>query len=276
MHKIAVVSPTAPSRQFIAAALKSKGYQVCCSSSWRELGRSAIKIENQALFVVDHSLGDERVIQIIRAIRQEQTEYRIPIMVVSASSRSEDVLRLYKQGIDDYYLKPLDAEVFCDRIRRLLSLFPTSREPQYPGSIELDLNRLINFEIARARRGNYPFAIIQLSLDTDELKHKPDSNPQELMNTCYESLRKQFRETDILIGTEDRLVVLCPFSDRMGTQVVMRKIIEHLNQHEAEHPFNILEMSYAIYPYDGRDQGGLWTFASANKESLGVSKKRGY
>lgn len=268
MYKIAVVSPTASSRKFIADALQNKGYKVCCCSSWQEPQHSDIMISKQALFVLDHSLGDERVIPIIKAIRQEQNEYRIPIMVVSASSRSQDVLRLYKQGIDDYYLKPLDSDVFCSRVRRLLSLFPTPSEQQYPGSIELDLNRLIDFEIARARRGNYPFAIIQLSLDVDDLKHKPTFNRQELMNTCYEALREQFRETDILIGSGDRLVVLCPFSDRMGTRVVMRKIIEHLNQHKGEYPFSILEMSYAIYPYDGQDRAGLWTFAAANKESL--------
>lgn len=268
MNNITVVSPSDITQNSIISALQNSECQVCYFGSWRELRESALEISRQALFVLDHSLGDERVTQVIKLIRQEQGGYRIPIMVVSATSRSQDVVRFYKQGIDDYYLKPIDPEVFSSRVLRLLSLFPTPGEQQYPDSIELDLNRLIDFEIARARRGNYPFAIIQLSLDMDNLKHKPAFYRQDLMNTCYDALRRQFRETDILIGSKDGLVVLCPFSDRAGTRVVMRKIAKHLNEHKAEYPFSPLLMSCAIYPYDGQDQGGLWTYASTNKGPL--------
>jgi DNA-binding response OmpR family regulator len=234
-------------------------------ASWRDLDNLQVEIEKQSLYILDHSLGDERVIPIIQEIRQATTRYRIPIMVISASPRSEDVMRLFKQDIDDYYLKPLDSSVLYARVKRLLNLFPVPAEPHYPDTIQLDLNRLINFEIARARRGNYPFSIIQLSLDMDQVKPDMRHDSQELMNLCYDSLQPLFRETDMLIGAEDRLVVLCPFADRMGTRVVMSKMVENLSQHQDEYPFSLLEMSYATYPYDGRDKGGLLTYASANK-----------
>ncbi|HCF49989.1 MAG TPA: hypothetical protein DER60_06885 [Syntrophomonas sp.] len=268
MANIAIVSPSASSRQLMADVLRTKGHQVNCMTSWQELDFAPMKIENQALFLLDHSLGDERVINIIADIRRLSTHYRIPIMVISASPRSEDVLRLFNLGIDDYYLKPLDAGILYSRVKRLLDLLPVPAEPHYPDTIEFDLNQLINFEIARASRGNYPFSIIQLSLDVDEAKRRPEHDVQELMNLCYDTLHRQLRETDILIGAENRLVVLCPFSDQTGTRVVMRKIIDHLSRQEADYPFSILEMSYATYPYDGRDKGGLLTYASANKEPL--------
>ncbi len=268
MLNIIVVSPSSASRLLVGEALKNRGYQLICVASWRDLHHMAVKVEKQSLYILDHSLGDERVVPIIQEIRRRATQYRIPIMVISASPRSEDVMRLFKQDIDDYYLKPLQEEALCQRVKRLLSLFPVPSEPQYPDTIQLDMNRLINFEIARARRGNYPFSIIQLSLDADEASRNSQYDPQEMMNLCYDALRPLFRETDILIGAENRLVVLCPFSDQSGTRVIMRKMIETLNQHRGDYPFGILEMSYATYPYDGRDKGGLLTYASANKESL--------
>lgn len=268
MPNIAVVSPSAASRQFVREVLENQGYKVNCIASWKETKKADITIDNQALFMLDHSLGDERIIPIIQEIRQAVSHFRVPIMVISASQRSADVMRLFEQDIDDYYLKPLNAEILCGRIKRLLNLFPVPSQPHYPETIQLDLKRLINFEIARARRGNYPFSIIQLSLDREEAQRISHYDPQELMNLCYDALRPQFRETDIVIGAENRLVVLCPFSDQMGTRVVMRKMIEHLSQHQSSYPFSILEMSYATYPYDGRDRGGLLTYASANKEAL--------
>ena len=268
MQKIVFVSPSDASQKLIADVLEVNGYGVSCFSSWEGIEQAGLAVSKQALFVLDHSLGDKRIIDSVNGIREEQGEFRIPIMVISATARAMDVLRLYKQGIDDYYLKPLDAEVFCSRVLRLLTLFPTPGEKRYPDSIELDLNRLINFEIARAKRGNYPFAIIHLSLDITTLRGKPAFYCQRLFNNCYKVLQGHFRETDIMIGSRDGLVILCPFSDRQGTQVVMDKIIKQLNDHKAKHPFTVLDMSYAIYPYDGQDQGGLWTFAAANKESL--------
>lgn len=268
MPNIAVISPSAASRQFVGEVLKNQGYKVSCMASWKETEKAQVKTDKQALFLLDHSLGDERVIPIIQEIRQAVSHHRVPIMVISASQRSADVMRLFEQDIDDYYLKPLSAEILCERVKRLLNLFPVPSQPDYPDTIQLDLNRLINFEIARARRGNYPFSIIQLSLDKEEAQRISGHDPQELMNLCYDALRPQFRETDIVIGAENRLVILCPFSDQMGTRVVMRKMIEHLSQHQADYPLSILEMSYATYPYDGRDKGGLLTYASANKESL--------
>jgi len=268
MANIAIVSPSESNRQLIADTLRNNGHQVNCMTSWQELEGLSIRIEKQALFILDHSLGDERVIKIIRDIRRKSTQIRIPIMVISASPRSEDVLLMYNLGIDDYYLKPLDAEVLSKRVKRLLEMFPIAAEAHYPDAIELDLDQLIDFEIARASRGNYQFSIIQLSIDFDMAKHLADHYVQDLMNLCYDTLHRQLRETDLLIGSDKRLLILCPFSDRMGTQVVIGKILEHLKGYEAEYPLNILELSYAIYPYDGRDKNGLLVYANANKEPL--------
>lgn len=268
MQSIVVVSPTAPSRHFITDILKQSGFRVQSLASWMEMEDSGMDPGAQALYILDHSLGNERVINILNTIQAASGESKIPVMVVSASSRAEDVLALSNHGVNDYYLKPVEPDVFIMRVKRLLELFPSQQEPQYPDSLELDVDRLINFEIARARRGNYPFSIIQLTVDPDGAIQKPIADPVEMMNTCYETLRPKFRETDILIGTGDRLVVLCPFADRMGTRVVLRKIISHLNQYEEFYPLDVLEVGHATYPYDGRDQGGLWTYASANKEPL--------
>lgn len=74
--------------------------------------------EQPALVILDVALGAEiDGFEIIRRIREFSD---IPIIVLSSRGESEDILRGFAFGADDYVIKPFDPKILLARIRAVL------------------------------------------------------------------------------------------------------------------------------------------------------------
>ncbi len=64
--------------------------------------------------------GELDGIAVTRALRADPCTAELPILLLSARSRDEDVRRGLAAGAHDYVVKPFDAEAMLERVRALL------------------------------------------------------------------------------------------------------------------------------------------------------------
>ncbi len=64
------------------------------------------------LVVLDLNLPKDGGIQVLRAIREEETFSKVPVAIVSSSASPQDRDETSKLGVDRYITKPPDLEEF--------------------------------------------------------------------------------------------------------------------------------------------------------------------
>lgn len=118
--RVLVVEDTADIRKLLKLVLESSGVQVMALGD----GRSAAElIENWPapdLVVMDRMLpflsGDE----LIRQIRASDVWNKVPIVVVSAKARGDDIAQSMADGADDYVTKPFNPKHFAEVVNQYI------------------------------------------------------------------------------------------------------------------------------------------------------------
>src|SRR5262249_43351770 len=129
--------------EFRALASKLLG-RVGFASEQAEGGEAAFaaaRRKRPALVVLDVSLSDLSGYEVCREFREEFGE-ELPIILVS-EERVDPLDRAVGLliGADDYLVKPLDADEFLARVRRLIARSRPGRENSAAGEREFDLTK---------------------------------------------------------------------------------------------------------------------------------------
>jgi CheY-like chemotaxis protein/anti-sigma regulatory factor (Ser/Thr protein kinase) len=89
-----------------------------------EDGRHGIELARTLqpdLLLLDMQLPDMDGHQVLQALRADPSTAHLPVVVLSASAMPDEVERVRRSGVCDYWTKPLDFERFMVDMRRLLS-----------------------------------------------------------------------------------------------------------------------------------------------------------
>jgi two-component system alkaline phosphatase synthesis response regulator PhoP len=98
--------------------LSLQGYEVAIGESGTT-GLQLWKEFNPHLIVLDVMLPGLDGLSVLRHIRLE--DERLPVLILSAKGGSDDRIKGYSYGVDDYLAKPFNLEEFLLRIERLLT-----------------------------------------------------------------------------------------------------------------------------------------------------------
>lgn len=113
--------------------LSLQGYDVIVASD----GVSGIhqwKSSRPDLIVLDIMLPLIDGLSILKSIRLE--DERLPILILSAKTASDDKIQGLSFGVDDYLVKPFNLEEFLLRVERLLARASWSKTPADSSSID--------------------------------------------------------------------------------------------------------------------------------------------
>jgi DNA-binding response OmpR family regulator len=148
MTTILVVEDEAHLAEGLRFNLEAEGYSVRVSSN----GEEALKLllKENAVFdalVLDVMLPGKDGFAVARALRAA-TNY-IPVLMLTARSRPEDVLKGFESGADDYLPKPFNLGILIARVRSLLRrktwLNESSQATAKPGSSTEDSQESFRF-----------------------------------------------------------------------------------------------------------------------------------
>ena len=85
-----------------------------------------------AVLLLDLNLPGRSGLDVIDAIRGEATLQRLPVVVLSGSSRQEDVLGAYDRGANAYIVKPLEFAELRRAVMAVWSFWNMAIQPKPP------------------------------------------------------------------------------------------------------------------------------------------------
>ncbi len=128
-HRILLVDDNESNRKLLATKLRAKDYQV----DEAEDGPSALRYltkEQANLVVLDVLMPGMDGLQVLRAIRERFDPEQLPVIMATAQDGSDDMVRAFDLGANDYVTKPLDLPVALARIQAQLR--PRAASPKSP------------------------------------------------------------------------------------------------------------------------------------------------
>ena len=120
--RVLVVDDSLALRRSMMYALQRLAEMVCVEA---QDGAEALKKYSQGRFdivLTDINMPVLDGLKLISHLRSDVTNAHVPIIVITTESAEADRDRALKLGADAYLLKPVQAQVVLDTVKKLLSL----------------------------------------------------------------------------------------------------------------------------------------------------------
>jgi two-component system chemotaxis response regulator CheY len=120
--KVLIVDDHSLTRNLVKAILIHYGFS-CLTA---EGGRSALRKlslggERIDLVICDWNMPDLQGIDVLKTIRAGDHKPDIPFLFLTAESSSERVRKAIEAGVDDYIIKPFNAAILGDKLKKILA-----------------------------------------------------------------------------------------------------------------------------------------------------------
>ena len=138
--KIRIVEDDATIRALLEMALLGAGYSDIASSPRGDEGLKMVSRDKPDLVLLDVMLPGLDGFSIARRIRETPALAATRIVMLTARTASEDIVRGLDAGADDYVTKPFDRQVLLARVRTVLRRAPATA-PETVGFDGLLLDR---------------------------------------------------------------------------------------------------------------------------------------
>jgi diguanylate cyclase (GGDEF)-like protein len=119
----------------LESELSAEGYRVLTANNGSQ-GLKLLSSEDIDLVLLDILMPEMSGPHVLRAIKQNKQSKIIPVIMLSASEQSQDIVSALDLGADDYITKPYIPEVLFARIRTSLRFLEKNRELEKMASID--------------------------------------------------------------------------------------------------------------------------------------------
>ncbi len=103
--------------RLVREVLKSAGYIVLAAHKGEQAVQMAAQEQPDLMILEVDLAGETNGLEATRRIRQFSD---VPVLILSTRGESEDVLRGFSVGADDYVTKPFDPKILVARVRAIL------------------------------------------------------------------------------------------------------------------------------------------------------------
>ncbi|MCE5324530.1 EAL domain-containing protein [bacterium] len=263
------------SRRLLQALLTKWGYEVIVACDGEQAWNVLKDDDTPRLAIIDWMMPGIDGVHLCRRVRDRNSGPYVYILLLTAKSQKEDIIRGIDAGADDYITKPFDTSELNARLRagmrildlqaELISTRETLRQQATHDPLTGLPNRLLfgdrlTQQLAISRRKNQLTAVMYLDLDrfkfiNDTLGHNfGDMLLQEVairLTTCL-------RETDTLarMGGDEFTIILTDVDIPDNATMVAQKVLEKLSKPfslEGRELFVTASIGISISPSDGLD-----------------------
>ena len=119
IEKILVVDDFSVMRRIIKNLLRELGFS---SISEADDGKTALPMLQQGSFdlvISDWNMPQMTGIELLRAIRADRRLQALPVLLVTAENKRENIIRAAQAGVNGYIVKPFTAATLNDKLTRI-------------------------------------------------------------------------------------------------------------------------------------------------------------
>jgi DNA-binding response OmpR family regulator len=166
--------------RIVKESLESRGFEVVMESDGGK-AVDAFKLAKPDICVLDVMLPNKDGFAVADEIRD--LDENIPIIFLTAKTQTEDVVRGFTLGGNDYVRKPFSMEELIARVQNLLRLRSDDTQKVHSDSVKM---------------GEYTFQLNRQVLNNGKEDRKLSFRESELLKLLYENREKIIDRKDIL------------------------------------------------------------------------------
>ncbi|MBW2031819.1 MAG: response regulator, partial [Deltaproteobacteria bacterium] len=120
-HRILVVDDIMENVEILKARLESQGYEVSTAFNGEEALKKVQETQPD-LVLLDVMMPKMDGFQVCRAIRSSKNTEMLPVIMVTARTDTNDIVKGFEAGADDYLTKPFNQQELQARVRSMLRI----------------------------------------------------------------------------------------------------------------------------------------------------------
>lgn len=120
--RILLVEDVKEDRTLIKYHLKKNGLENIVDADHGESALELLKENSFNLIIADRYMPEMDGLTLFKKIRENKTIADVPFLMITAEHNREKILETMKLGIRDYIIKPFDAEILVDKVKKLLGI----------------------------------------------------------------------------------------------------------------------------------------------------------
>jgi DNA-binding response OmpR family regulator len=109
--------------QFLRAVFTVQGFTFDLATDGR-LGLKLARERRPDLVILDLLMPYKDGFEVLRELKEDPVTQPIPVIILSSSSREEDMVKALNAGADDFVTKPFRARELMARVRKVLGKAP--------------------------------------------------------------------------------------------------------------------------------------------------------
>ena len=199
MDKIVLIEDDPGIRTVIRLALKGAGFTSICETGTGTDGLALVQREKPALVILDLMLPGMDGLAVCSAIRRNPSVSGTPIVMLTARTAEEDVVRGLELGADDYITKPFSNAILVARVKAAL------RRTAPPNGPVRTLGLLVLDETMRT--ASVDGVMLSLTRSEFDLLDILSAHPGRVYTRQQIIARIQREEKDVTDRTVDTLMV---------------------------------------------------------------------
>ena len=166
-EKILIVDDEPFNVDVLEQELEEQGYETCAANN----GERALEIlaeEKPDLVLLDWMMPGMDGIEVLQRMRATQEWQRIPVIMLTARTTTEDKVKGLDAGADDYVTKPIDEAELSARIRAMLRIARLEKENlSLRTQIEESSGRAFANVVGKSRAMERVYSLLEKVIDSD-------------------------------------------------------------------------------------------------------------
>jgi len=116
---VLIVDDFATMRRIIKGVLKQLGFSNLIEAEDGEAALKELKKEKIGLIVSDWNMPNMTGLELLKAVRADNSLKNIPFLMVTAEGQKENVIQAVQAGVSNYIVKPFTPETFNAKLEKI-------------------------------------------------------------------------------------------------------------------------------------------------------------
>lgn len=118
--KVLIVDDFSTMRRIIKNILRQLGFKTISEAENGAMALQKLKAEPYELVITDWNMPEMSGLELLKAIREDADLKSLPVLMVTAEAKKENIVEAIKAGVSNYIVKPFNAETMQEKLSKII------------------------------------------------------------------------------------------------------------------------------------------------------------